>query len=61
MDARRPLKVAIIGTGLAGLTAAHLLEKEASQRGVELDVHLFEKVSLNPSLSPILRRTGLEE
>lgn len=51
MDIRRPLKVAIIGTGLAGLTAAHLLEKEASQRGVELELHLFEKVSFFSSIT----------
>ncbi|KAL7414183.1 hypothetical protein BDY24DRAFT_414404 [Mrakia frigida] len=62
MDTRRPLKVAIIGTGLAGLTAGHLLEREASRRGVELEVHLFEKssslgfhsssITIPPSSSP---------
>jgi protoporphyrinogen oxidase len=38
----RTVKVAIVGSGLAGLTATHLLEE--SKNGVEFEVHLFEKV-----------------
>jgi hypothetical protein len=40
--ARAP-KVAIVGSGLAGLTAAWLLQQEAD-RGRPVEVHLFEKV-----------------
>jgi protoporphyrinogen oxidase len=41
----RQVKVAVIGSGLAGLTAAHLLTKPTSEDcDVEVDVHLFEKV-----------------
>ncbi|KAF7297845.1 hypothetical protein MKEN_01408400 [Mycena kentingensis (nom. inval.)] len=34
-------KIAVVGTGLAGLTAAHLLS--APHSGVQFEVHLFEK------------------
>ena len=40
----RPVKVAVIGTGLAGLTAAYLLSTE--HRKEQFDVHLFEKARL---------------
>lgn len=43
----RAIKVAVVGTGLAGLTAAHLLTKECTGNDVEFEVHLFEKVSVN--------------
>lgn len=39
----RVVKVAIIGSGLAGLTAAFLLSQSSSEE-VEFDVHVFEKV-----------------
>lgn len=46
----RIVKVAIIGSGLAGLTAAHLLSsRNKSEDGeVEFQVHLFDKVSFIP-------------
>jgi protoporphyrinogen oxidase len=37
------VKVAVVGSGLAGLTAAHLLN--GSKSGVKFEVHLFEKVN----------------
>ncbi len=39
----RTVKVAVIGSGLAGLTAAYLLTS-SKDADVEFDVHLFEKV-----------------
>lgn len=44
-----PVKVAIIGSGLAGLSAAYYLSKENQKRlqggeGPLFEVHLFEKV-----------------
>ncbi|KAH9486694.1 hypothetical protein JR316_0000759 [Psilocybe cubensis] len=51
MPAGRTVKIAVIGTGLAGLTAAHLLAKESQGDGVDFEVHLFEKASgLIPSV-----------
>ncbi|KAK7058335.1 hypothetical protein VNI00_001966 [Paramarasmius palmivorus] len=42
----RTIKVAVIGSGLAGLTAAHLLtEGRSSDEDVVYEVHLFEKTS----------------
>ncbi|KIY47003.1 hypothetical protein FISHEDRAFT_46098 [Fistulina hepatica ATCC 64428] len=47
LRAERMVKVAVIGSGLAGLTAAHLLCSKANdircQDGVDFEVHLFEK------------------
>jgi hypothetical protein len=40
----RPVKVAVIGSGLAGLTAAYLLVKPTQESDVEFELHLFEKV-----------------
>lgn len=41
----RTVKVAIIGSGLAGLTAAHLLARPAENEGdVHFEVHIIEKV-----------------
>lgn len=48
----RPLKVAVVGSGLAGLTAAHVLVREASRTGEDVEVHLFEKVSARPLPTP---------
>lgn len=45
---RRHITVAIVGTGLAGLTVAHLLQKDRDER---YKVTLFEQV---PSLVPTL-------
>ena len=42
----RTVKVAVIGSGLAGLTAAYLLARaSATESEVEFEVHVFEKVS----------------
>ena len=43
----REVKVAVIGSGLAGLTAAYLLTKPtpSQESDVVFDVHLFEKAS----------------
>lgn len=40
----RTVKVAVVGSGLAGLTAAHLLGKCPLSSEVDFEVHLFEKV-----------------
>ncbi|KAF8973825.1 splicing factor, Prp19-binding domain-containing protein [Flammula alnicola] len=42
---RHKLSVAVVGTGLAGLTAAHLLTKQCEGDEVKFEVHLFEKAS----------------
>lgn len=39
------VKVAVIGSGLAGLTAAYLLTEQTHQCDVEFELHLFEKAS----------------
>ncbi len=43
----RTVKVAVIGSGLAGLTAAHLLCLPCHDDAVEFEVHLFEKVCIS--------------
>ena len=41
----RTVKVAIIGSGLAGLTASHLLARPVENEGdVRFEVHIIEKV-----------------
>ena len=42
----RTVKLAVVGTGLAGLTAAYLLKRplEGTSADVEFEVHVFEKV-----------------
>lgn len=44
-DGERKTRVAIIGTGLAGLTTAYLLHRDSQKR---YDVTLFEQVSIDP-------------
>ena len=39
----RTVKVAVVGSGLAGLTVAHLLSN-TELRDLEFEVHVFEKV-----------------
>ena len=51
------VKVAVVGSGLAGLTAAYLLSTVHQRadvrhgRSVEYEVHVFEKVCVHPTLS----------
>lgn len=40
----RIVKIAVVGSGLAGLTTAHLLSRTPRHTDVEFDVHVFEKV-----------------
>lgn len=40
----RTVKVAVVGSGLAGLTAAHLLTKPSEDDDIKFEVHIFEKV-----------------
>ena len=40
----RTVKLAVVGTGLAGLTAAYLLKRPLEDADVEFEVHVFEKV-----------------
>ena len=47
----RPLKVAIIGSGLSGLSVAHFLKKRAAQHRKNVECHIFEAVwNLPPKL-----------
>lgn len=46
MASRRVIRVAVVGSGLAGLSAAYLLAKTRVEgEDVEFEVHIFEKVS----------------
>jgi predicted NAD/FAD-binding protein len=42
----RTVKLAVVGTGLAGLTAAHLIKRplKGADTDVDFEVHVFEKV-----------------
>lgn len=40
----RTVKVAVVGSGLAGLTAAYLLTKPSEDDEMKFEVHIFEKV-----------------
>ncbi len=56
LGSKRTIKVAIIGSGLAGLTAAHRLSTaNFADKDVELEVHLFEKVCVFVSCHPANR------
>jgi 2-polyprenyl-6-methoxyphenol hydroxylase-like FAD-dependent oxidoreductase len=52
----RTVKVAVIGTGLAGLTAAYLLA-QSSDAEVDFEVHVFDKVRIVTSSSHIIALT----
>ncbi|KAJ6569594.1 hypothetical protein B0H19DRAFT_1136161 [Mycena capillaripes] len=41
----RTVKVGVVGSGLAGLTAAHLLASSHTDDDVDFEVHLFEKTA----------------
>jgi hypothetical protein len=48
MTTTRTVKVAIVGSGLAGLTSAYTLSKQSDNgHGVHFDIHLFEKVCVS--------------
>ena len=59
---RRTVKVAVVGSGLAGLTTSYLLATLGTRRDVEytggddveFEVHIFEQVCLydSPSIRP---------
>ncbi len=40
----RTVKVAVVGSGLAGLTSAWLLTRSMKNKDVKFEVHIFEKV-----------------
>ncbi|KDQ30290.1 hypothetical protein PLEOSDRAFT_1111236 [Pleurotus ostreatus PC15] len=42
---KKTVKVAVVGSGLAGLTAAYLLSHTDREENVEFEVHLFEKMN----------------
>ena len=54
----RTVKLAVVGTGLAGLTAAHLLKRplKGASADVEFEVHVFEKVRFSYRLLAMLNR-----
>src|SRR5680860_1849970 len=39
---RDPLRVAVVGGGVAGLSAAYFVEKYATEAGLRVDTHLLE-------------------
>lgn len=54
MGAKRTVKVAIVGSGLAGLTAAHLLmSANDTTNAAQFEVHIFEKVLSSTSCARI--------
>jgi flavin-dependent dehydrogenase len=54
----RTVKLAVVGTGLAGLTTAYLLKRplEGDSADVEFEVHVFEKVRFSYRLLAMLDR-----
>ncbi|HJN01560.1 MAG TPA: protoporphyrinogen oxidase [Nitrospinota bacterium] len=44
-DRQNVKKIAIIGAGIAGLSAAYVLEKEAADNGISIEIDLIEKQS----------------
>ena len=42
---KNKIKIAVIGSGLAGLSAAYFLEQGQNDKEKEFEVHLFEKNS----------------
>ncbi|KAF9345513.1 hypothetical protein BGX26_003043, partial [Mortierella sp. AD094] len=60
------LRIAVIGSGLAGLTAAHLLSSlhsESEDGDTGIDVHLFEethKIEYHPYLTLLYRSFGIK-
>lgn len=40
---QKPKKIAVVGGGIGGLSAAYAMEKEADARGLNLKIELFEK------------------
>ncbi|KAL0950477.1 hypothetical protein HGRIS_007289 [Hohenbuehelia grisea] len=61
--ARRTAKVAVIGSGLAGLTAAYELARHyEAEDGIEFEVHLFEKTeSIGMDSASVSLRTQSKE
>lgn len=55
------IKVAVVGSGLAGLTTAYLLSTASQRtdiqyerdRPVEFEVHIFEKVRRSDAVTPL--------
>ncbi|KAF9579395.1 hypothetical protein BGW38_004356 [Lunasporangiospora selenospora] len=61
----KKMRVAVVGSGLAGLTIAHVLSLlgEDEGEGAKIDVHLFEKASkleYYPSLVRLYRSIGVQ-
>lgn len=47
---RKTVKVAVIGSGLAGLTTAYLVAEQSKDHDVHFDIHVFEKVTQSPTM-----------
>ncbi|KAF8167858.1 splicing factor, Prp19-binding domain-containing protein [Crassisporium funariophilum] len=60
-DMPRIVKIAVVGTGLAGLTAAYLLSQPSEGEDVAFEVHVFEKASsIGMDSSSISVSSGLQ-
>ncbi len=52
---KRTIKIAVVGSGLAGLTASYrLATAKILNEDVVVEVHLFEKVNINAPHEPFL-------